>query len=323
MRARRVRKPLRGSRPESKLRRSSETRGSDVREAGSIETTPGRGVRRARRARAAGRPSPTPTLAQRADRYRLYQQAVQDPEGDVVRVRRMFERAYGRSPHSLREDFCGTAAFATAWVAAHRRNRAFGVDIDPEPLAWGRRHNVSRLRPDQAQRLVLVQGDVRTAQTPRVDVLVAFNFSFYLFKSRAELVAYFRRSRARLRERGIFVIDAYGGPEAMERRTERRRVGGFTYVWDQHRFDPITHDATCYIHFAFRDGSTIRRAFAYHWRLWTVAELRDALAEAGFSRTTVYWEGTEAETNEPNGIFRPRTRADEDPAWVAYLVAER
>jgi SAM-dependent methyltransferase len=273
-----------------------------------------------RRAHGVGRAR---TLAERADRYLLYQKAVQDPEGDVVRVRRMFERVYGRSPRSLREDFCGTAAFAAAWVGAHRENRAVGVDIDPEPLAWGRRHNGSKLRPEQAARLALVQGDVRTAQTPRVDVLVAFNFSFYLFKRRPELVAYFRRSRARLRDEGIFVIDAYGGPEAMERRTERRRVGGFTYVWDQHRFDPITHDATCYIHFEFRDGSAIRRAWAYHWRLWTVAELRDALAEAGFSRTTVYWEGTEAETNAPNGIFRPRARAEEDPAWVAYLVAER
>jgi hypothetical protein len=262
------------------------------------------------------------SLAQRADKYALYQKAVQDPEGDVVRVRRMFERAYGRPPRTLREDFCGTAAFASAWVAVHRGNRAYGVDLDPEPLDWGRRHNVARLRPEQAARLTLVQGDVRTARTPRVDVLVAFNFSFYLFKRRAELLAYFRRSRARLRDEGVFVIDAYGGSEAMERRSERRRVGGFTYVWDQHRFDPITHDASCYIHFQFRDGSSIRRAWGYHWRLWTMAELRDLLAEAGFRRTTVYWEGAD-ESNEPNGIFRPRARADEDPAWVAYLVAER
>ncbi|HSJ98489.1 MAG TPA: hypothetical protein VLC53_15545, partial [Myxococcota bacterium] len=38
------------------------------------------------------------SLAARADKYALYQQAVQDPEGDVVRVRRMFERLHGRTP---------------------------------------------------------------------------------------------------------------------------------------------------------------------------------------------------------------------------------
>ena len=47
------------------------------------------------------------------------------------------------------------------------------------------------------------------------------------------------------------------------------------------------------------------------------------LGEAGFASATVYWEGTEAATNEPNGIFRPRKRAEGDPAWVAYLVAAK
>ena len=122
---------------------------------------------------------------------------------------------------------------------------------------------------------------------------------------------------------GIFVLDAYGGPESMEKRREKRRVGTFTYIWDQYSYDPITHDASCHIHFEFRDGSKIERAWSYHWRLWTIAELRELLVEAGFKSTEVYWEGTELSTNEPNGIFRPRKHADEDPAWVAYLVAAK
>ena len=263
------------------------------------------------------------TLAERADRYALYQVAVQDPEGDVVRVRRMYERLHGRAPRTLREDFCGAAAFASAWVAAHRENRAWGVDLDAEPLAWGRDHNVAKLRPEQAARLRLLQGDVRTTRTPRVDVLAAFNFSFFLFKERGELLRYFRRCHAALGREGMMVLDAYGGPEAMEKRSERRRCEGFTYVWEQASFDPITHDASCYIHFEFRDGSKLPRAWGYHWRLWSIPELRDLLAEAGFSASTVYWEGTESETNEPNGIFRPRARAEEDPAWIAYLAAKK
>jgi len=285
-----------------------------VRDDGPLRSRTAGGLRTRRRRRGAN-------LAQRADRYELYERAVQDPEGDVVRVRRMFERVYGRRPHTLREDFCGTAVFAAAWVAAHGESRAVGIDLDPEPLAWGRRTHVEKLRPDQAARLRLVLGDVRTARTAKVDVAVAFNFSFFLFKTRPELLAYFRHVRAGLSAEGLFVLDAYGGPESYERREERRRCGGFTYVWDQHRFDPITHHAVCHIHFEFRDGSRMRRAFSYDWRLWTIPELREILAEAGFSETTVYWEGTERATNEPNGIFRPREHADADLAWIAYLVA--
>ena len=278
---------------------------------------------RLRRGKTAGRRNQRPTLAERADRYVLYQKSVQDPEGDVIRVRRMYERVNGTAPRTLREDFCGTAAFAAAWVEAHRDNRAIGVDLDPEPLDWGRRHNLEALRDDQLRRITLLQDDVRTARTPKVDVLVAFNFSYFLFKQRAAMLEYFRRSHAHVKSDGIFVIDAYGGPESMQQRKERRRVGGFTYIWDQHRFDPITHDATCHIHFEFRDGSKIERAWTYHWRLWTIGELTDLLTEAGFASTTVYWEGTEAETNEGNGIFRPRKHAEDDPAWIAYIVAAK
>ena len=120
---------------------------------------------RIRRKRPTGRGRQQPTLAERADRYVLYQKAVQDPEGDVVRVRRMYERIHGSTPRTLREDFCGTAAFAAAWVKAHRENRAIGVDLDPDPLDWGRRHNLDKLRPEQASRISLLQEDVRTART--------------------------------------------------------------------------------------------------------------------------------------------------------------
>jgi SAM-dependent methyltransferase len=281
----------------------------------------GRIRRKTGRSGAKGRPART--QADRADRYDLYQNAVQDPDGDVVRVRRMYERALGGTPRLMREDFCGTAAFAASWVRMHRENRAWGVDLDPEPLDWGRRHNLSKLRPEQRDRVTLIQDDVRLARTPKVDLLVAFNFSYFLFKERAALLRYFKRCYAALKPRGMFAIDAYGGPESMERRQDRRKCDGFTYIWDQYRYDPITHDATCHIHFEFRDGSSIQRAWTYHWRLWTVGELRDLLDEAGFKTTTVYWEGTELATNEPNGIFRPRRHAEEDPAWIAYLVATK
>jgi hypothetical protein len=37
----------------------------------------------------------------------------------------------------------------------------------------------------------------------------------------------------------------------------------------------------------------------------------------------VYWEGTDVEKNEGNGIYEPAEVGDADPGWVCYIVAQR
>jgi hypothetical protein len=282
-------------------------------------------ARRARRRRSQPRGSRRRgrTQAQRADAYALYQEAVQDPPGDVDLVDRIFRRHFGRPPELLREDFCGTAAMACAWVARRAGNRAWGIDLDPEPLAWGRAHNVSRLTPDQASRIQLVQGDVRDVEHGLVDVTVAFNFSYFVFQERSQLLGYFEKSRRRLRDEGMLVLDLYGGADAQRTLVETRDHDDFEYQWDQDVFDPIHHRAVNHIHFEFPDGSRLRRAFSYDWRLWTIPELRDLLAEAGFARSEAYWEQNDRRTNTGNGIYYRADRAPDDPAWISYLVALR
>lgn len=261
------------------------------------------------------------SLARRADKYECYQQSVQEPDADVPFIERIYRRQYGRVPRSMREDFCGTAAFACAWVARHRDNVAFGIDLDPEPLDWGRQHNVAALPPEQSSRVKLIEGDVLDVGHEPVDVTVAFNFSYFLFRTRESLGHYFRCARATLGSEGMLVLDAYGGGDAQRTQTERRRQSGFTYVWEQHSFDPIHNHGVNYIHFDFPDGSRMRRAFSYDWRIWSIPEIRELLLEAGFGRVDVYWEGTDRKTSEPNGIFRLREHAQDDPAWVAYIAA--
>ena len=78
----------------------------------------------------------------------------------------------------------------------------------------------------------------------------------------------------------------------------------------------------CLIHFEFPDGSRIDRAFSYRWRLWTLPEIQELLQEAGFGQVDVYWEGTDAETNEGDGVYTPSTTGDADPGWVCYIVAQ-
>jgi len=96
----------------------------------------------------------------------------------------------------------------------------------------------------------------------------------------------------------------------------------FTYVWDQARFNPIDNRLLCHIHFAFTDGSRLDRAFSYDWRLWTLPEIQELLEECGFVKTTVYWQGFDAE-GEADGKFKPATRADADAGWICYLSAEK
>lgn len=261
------------------------------------------------------------TMAASADKYDLYIRSVQSPDVEVAFFDRAYRAHYGRRPLSLREDFCGTAAVCYDWVRSMAGRTAVGVDLDAEPLAWGAARFGPTLRDEQASRLRLVHGDVRSTNT-RAEVIAAQNFSYFCFDTRDALRAYFRHVRRCLAKDGMLVLDVLGGSEVIESdREELTSHGRFTYVWDAVDFDPVSHRCRFAIHFRFRDGSELRNAFRYEWRLWTLPELRELLAEAGFSSSDVFWEGTDRKTGEGNGIYRKRERGDADPAWVVYLVA--
>jgi hypothetical protein len=269
-----------------------------------------------------GRARVVGTLADRADRYDLYQRAVQDPEAEVEFLEQQFRRLSGRAARVLREDFCGTFAVAAAW-AAKRGREAYAVDLDPEPLEWGRRHNLARLPPSAQARVHVLRQDVRTVGAVRADIVAAENFSFWVFRTREALREYFQVARQNLADDGLFVLDLMGGSECWEEgRVDERACGGFTYEWETARFDPVTNDLVMKIHFAFRDGSRLDEAFTYAWRFWTIPEVRETLAEAGFRRSTVYWEGTDPKTKQGDGVWRPAKEGTADPSWVAYVVAQ-
>jgi hypothetical protein len=257
--------------------------------------------------------------AKTADKHVLYQLSVQAPEAEVLFLTDWFKKIRGRRPLSLREDFCGSALLCAHWVASSKQRTAMGLDIDGEVLRWGVKHNMAPLG-DAQERVTLLCQDVRHKVSVKHDIVCAFNFSYWIFKTREALRDYFTRVRAGLVKDGLFFLDAYGGWEAHEPMQEHRKIkGGFTYVWDQHQFDAITHDVTNYIHFEFKDGTKLQRAFRYDWRFWTMPELRELLHEAGFSTVHVYWDTS---TTDDQDAYRLRTRAPNQPGWLAYLVAE-
>ncbi len=281
------------------------------------------------------RPAPAAVCAANADRLTLYRCAVQDPGHEVAFADRLYRRLRGRAPVHLREDFCASAEVAAAWVASRADRTATGLDLHGPTLAWAGRQVAARLSAGQRRRLRLVKADVLRAppMRPGPDMILALNFSYWVFTDRTTLVAYFRACLRALAPGGVLLIDFMGGSEAHLEMCERTRcrmprdprtgVGGpFTYVWDHAWYDPISARTTCRIHFEFPDGSRLRNAFTYHWRVWGVRELQEALADAGAGPTRVYWEG-EDRRGRGTGVFRAARTGTADRSYVGYIAAEK
>lgn len=255
-------------------------------------------------------------------KHELYQISVQNPEFERRLLQRIYGKLRGKQPRKLREDFCGTAFLSCEWVRRVRDGEAQAIDLDRETLEWGRKHNARDLG-ESAGRLHLVHDDVLDVGGDFVpDIVVAFNFSYFVLKNRELLLRYFRGVCEALAEDGILVIDIYGGSEAQVIQEETTKQDeGFDYVWEQARYNPLTGDYLCHIHFDFPDGRRIKKAYTYDWRLWHLPEVLDILRDAGFRDHTVYWEGTDSSDGGGNGVYRPTTRGDDSVSWVAYVVA--
>lgn len=269
-----------------------------------------------------------PLLADQADPHALYQKSVQSPDQELAFFAAYVEDYTGQPLRVLREDFCGTAALSAYFVTQHPDNRAIGVDLDWPTLNWGIKHNVSGLTVDQQQRISLITGNVLDSHPSKAQLTVAMNFSYMVFKTRTTLLRYFQRAKESLGPGGLFMLDIWGGSESQVLQEEAREIdnpdddgiGDFTVIWDQDAFDPTTYHCTTRIHFTFEDGSEMRNAFVYDWRMWTIPEVTELLQEAGFQDVHVLWEDTDPETNEGTGTYHRARKGEADLAWIAYLV---
>ena len=261
------------------------------------------------------------SLADQADIHTLYEESVQNVEAEIDFVDRTYRKLRGRNAHTLREDFCGTMNTSCEWVRRRKDNLAYCVDLDRKVLAWGKANKLAMLARQQQDRITIYRNDVRTVTTPAVDIVLAMNFSYWIFKTRTAMIDYFRHVHASLDNKGIFFLDSFGGYESCREMLETSRYKGFTYVWDQARYNPITADGLFHIHFRFPDGSAIDKAFTYDWRVWTLPEITEMLTEAGF-RAAIYWEGT-GKDGHGNGVFTRSTKGDADASWIAYIIAEK
>lgn len=69
------------------------------------------------------------------------------------------------------------------------------------------------------------------------------------------------------------------------------------------------------------DGEVVQewpRAFVYEWRLWGLAELCDAMLEAGFARVEVYKDVNVAPGEAPRPVRTPDELGED---WIVLVAA--
>jgi tRNA (cmo5U34)-methyltransferase len=106
----------------------------------------------------------------------------------------------------------GTGALSARCLESAPRARAVGIDVDPEILALAAR----RL----GARATLTAGSFLRAPLPACDALVA-SFSLHHVRTRAAKASLYRRIRAALRPRGVFLsVDCEPAADAAVRRAQ-------------------------------------------------------------------------------------------------------
>ena len=253
------------------------------------------------------------------DKYEFYSKAVQSPDEDVRFYRRIYKSLRGgKKPTVLREDFSGTGAICCEWVKLDKANRSCGLDLDLEPMTYGREHYIAKLTKHQQNRIALIQKNVLSPGLPRADIAVAVNFSYFFFKQRDVLKSYMQNVYKSLNRDGMFVLDIFGGSQCTDAIEDKTKHKEFTYYWDQKSFDPVTSEAYFEIHFRYKTKK-YEGVFVYDWRMWSITEIRELMSEVGFKETVVYWEGTDKKGNG-NGVFKKVKHGEPCHSWIAYIA---
>ncbi len=255
------------------------------------------------------------------DKYGLYARSVQQADVDVRFFRELYRELKGRAPKLLREDFCGSFGVCCEWVKLGPDYRAYGRDLGVEPVRYGAENFLAKLTPEQRARVVIERKDVMAPGGPKTDLILAMNFSYFIFKKREELKAYFVNAFKNLRPGGVLGMDCFGGSGVHRPNAEKTEHPGFTYYWEQYDFDPVHYTAHCAMHFKPKGHKKLKNVFTYDWRIWSIAEIRELLAEAGFRASHVYWEGDDG--TQGNGKFARDENGGHEEIWIAMILAEK
>lgn len=255
-------------------------------------------------------------------KYTYYENTVQCVENDIDFINQEFKALKKRKPLTIREDFGGTAKLCCEWVKQSKDHTAKAVDLDLEPIQYGKENHWAQLSQDEQDRVEYIEGNVLQPPKWKPDVIVAFNFSYYIFKKRKQLLEYFKSVRKSISDDGLFFMDLFGGWESYQVLEEETEYDNYSYYWDCDKFNPITNECLFKIHFKPKGQKKIEDVFVYDWRMWHMQELRDILEDAGFSETFGYWEGDDEDDESGNGEFYRTEEGENCDSWVTYIVAK-
>lgn len=265
------------------------------------------------------------------DPFECYELCVQSPR----HVSAFLHALHGQAPLVLREDFCGSGAASLRWIRDGLARgdadvRAIGVDLDEAALVRARERAE---RQGVGHALRLVRADcVGAPDREPCDVVWVGNFSIGYLHTRADLMRYLRASRERLGlggggfGGGVLALDTYGGAGAfklggLERTHPGRGHEMIRYSWRHEQADALTGMVTNSISFRVEIAGEVvaeyPRAFVYRWRLWSIAELREAMVEAGFASTEVYTDVRVAPGDAP--VAARAEDLGED--WIVVVAA--
>lgn len=262
-------------------------------------------------------------------RWRLYEHCVQNIPMTLRMVDAMHAAASRTPARLLHEDFSGSAAFAHAWCKSSPKRAALAIDMDPEAHAEAAPHpRLARLAAD------LTRLPRKLPAPSKADVIYAGNFATCELHTRDALIAYLARARQRLAPKGVFVCDLYAGPGAWrigETRVihpplpelPRYRV---QYTWRQREADLITGMVANEIDFELLNSKSVAvhelvNAFTYRWRLWSIPELREAMAQAGFADVDIYPDSPEAVDSDGVAYLTPMDYLETKSSTVVYVCA--
>ena len=87
------------------------------------------------------------------DKYEYYEKSVQNPPNEVAFFNEKYFEIKGVKPKTLREDFCGTGAISCEWTKQGPEYESWGIDLDPEPVEYGKAHHVPKLSDEEQKRV--------------------------------------------------------------------------------------------------------------------------------------------------------------------------
>ncbi|QQE11073.1 hypothetical protein JD969_16455 [Planctomycetota bacterium] len=260
----------------------------------------------------------------------LYQHAVQHPDAEAEFLERIYMHYFDDTrPTTLREDFAGTCAISTSWVNMDQDNRALAVEIDYPTAVWADQ-NVTELLKDRAEDVIILVDDVINISEPQTDIVASLNFSALIYHKRKELVAYLKHARQSLTDQGIFVMDIFGGIGSTTLGIQERSLQlhipnhidpqKVTYQWEQRSYNPDNHKIDCRIHFVLPNGTEMKDAFKYDWRLWSLNDLQEMMLEAGFDYSEIWCDKYDSFSNQSDNHYLPAKNYPDRTDWIVYVV---